>query len=53
MTLKQIKQAVYKYSEKTPPEVKYSENNYLVAKIVQDIDLLVEYRKEKRKTKKP
>lgn len=38
-----IKQVVYKFSERTPPEVKYSERNQLVATICFNIDKLIRH----------
>ena len=43
-----IKQIIYRYSEHTGPEVKYSQNNHLVADIVYAIDKLIKYRRTKK-----
>lgn len=43
-----IKQIIYRYSEHTGPEVKYSENNHLVAAIALAIDELIKYRRTKK-----
>lgn len=40
--LKLIKKIVYKFSEFTPPDVKYSERNYRVAKAALAIDELID-----------
>lgn len=39
--LKAVKQIVYQFSEKTPPNIKYSKRNFLVAKVTNAIDLLI------------
>lgn len=47
--LKAIKQMIYQFSEKTPPEVKRSQRNYLVAKIAADIDDLINHMRNNKK----
>lgn len=41
LLLKIIKQIIYRFKERTPPEVKYSERNRLVAGICHHIDILI------------
>lgn len=47
LILKAIKQIIYRYSEHTPPEVKYSSRNHIVATICSDIDTLIKSLKDK------
>jgi len=42
MILKLVQQIIYKYSERTPPNIKHSKRNYVVSKIALSINELIE-----------
>lgn len=49
LLLKIIKQIIYRFSERTPPEVKFSQRNYCIGRACEAIDDLIFAIKNKNK----
>jgi hypothetical protein len=49
LILKIIKQVIYRFSERTPPHVKFSQRNYCIGRACEALDHLIIAIKNKRK----